>query len=95
MTANDLQSAGATPEGVAGLLIDDIELRAILRTARGMVAQVSSRGDRKSYLLKDGDQLSDGDVVVIRSKEVVFKQVIRDPTASKPFREVVKTLPGA
>jgi hypothetical protein len=36
----------------------------------------------------------DGDVVVIQPKEVVFKQVIDDPAALRPFREVVKILGG-
>lgn len=93
MSENDLRSAGPRPEGVAGLLIDEIDLRAITRTARGLVAQVRSR-DSKAYLLKDGDQLYDGDVVYIRAKEVVFKQVINDPSASRPFREVVKIPAG-
>jgi hypothetical protein len=43
-------------------------------------------------LLKGGDQLFDGDVVTISRDEVVFKQVVADPAASKPFREVVKSL---
>ena len=94
MSENDPRSAGPRPEGVAGLLIDEIDLKRIVRTARGLVAQVLSR-DSRSYLLKQGDQLFDGDVVVIQPKEVVFKQVINDPAASRPFREVVTTLDGA
>lgn len=94
MKEQDLQSAGPRPEGVPGLLIDEIELRRILRMAKGYVAEVRD-GARHPYLLKAGDQLFDGDVVSIDSKEVVFKQVVADPTASKPFREVVKSLPGA
>jgi len=90
----ELQSAGPRPDGVPGLLIDEIELKLIQRTVRGFVAQVSPQGARNSYLLREGDQLFDGDVVSIGQKEVVFKQVVQDPTASKPFREVVKRLPG-
>jgi hypothetical protein len=45
-----------------------------------------------SVLLKEGDQLYDGDVVSINRAEVVFKQIVQDPTALKPFREVVKSL---
>lgn len=93
MSENDLRFAGPRPEGVAGLLIDETDLKAIHRTSRGFVAQVVSR-ESKPYLLKDGDQLFDGDVVYIRAKEVVFKQVVADPSASRPFREVVKTLDG-
>jgi hypothetical protein len=83
---------GPRPEGVPGLLIDEIDLKGIFRTARGYVAQVAAANQKKSYLLKEGDQLYDGDVVSIGKSEVVFKQIVQDPTALKPFREIVKSL---
>ncbi len=83
---------GPRPEGIPGLLIDEIDLKGIYRTGRGYVAQVNAANQKKSYLIKEGDQLYDGDVVSIGRKEVVFKQIVQDPTALKPFREVVKSL---
>jgi hypothetical protein len=83
---------GPRPEGVPGLLIDEIDLKGIFHTSKGFVAQVLAANQKKSYLLKEGDQLFDGDVVSINRNEVVFKQVVQDPTALKPFREVVKSL---
>jgi hypothetical protein len=83
---------GPRPDGIPGLLIDEIDLTGIYKTSRGYVAQVKAANQAKSYLLKEGDQLYDGDVVSISYKEVVFKQTVQDPTALKPFREVVKTL---
>jgi len=83
---------GPRPEGVPGLLIDEIDLRGIYHTSKGFVAQVVAANQKKSYLLREGDQLFDGDVVSISKNEVVFKQVVQDPTALKPFREVVKSL---
>jgi hypothetical protein len=83
---------GPRPEGVPGLLIDEIDLKGIFRTSRGYIAQVTAANQKKSYLLKEGDQLYDGDVVTINRTEVVFKQIVQDPTALKPFREVVKSL---
>ncbi|HVT57927.1 MAG TPA: hypothetical protein VHR45_05975 [Thermoanaerobaculia bacterium] len=83
---------GPRPEGVPGLLIDEIDLKGIFRTARGYVAQVNAPNQKKSFLIKEGDQLYDGDVVSIGKSEVVFKQIVQDPTALKPFREVVKSL---
>lgn len=81
---------GPRPEGIPGLLIDEIDLLGIWRTPRGYVAQV--KASNKSYLLREGDQLFDGDVLNIHKDEVVFKQQVQDPTALKPFREVVKSL---
>ena len=83
---------GPRPEGVPGLLIDEIDLTGIFKTSHGYVAQVKAANQAKSYLLKEGDPLYDGGVVSIGHKEVVFKQTVQDPTALKPFREVVKTL---
>ncbi|HEX2252626.1 MAG TPA: hypothetical protein VHQ65_05115 [Thermoanaerobaculia bacterium] len=83
---------GPRPEGVPGLLIDEVAVTGIFRTPRGRVAQVQASDKDKSYLIREGDDLYDGDVVSIGANEVVFKQIVQDPTALKPFREVVKKL---
>jgi len=89
----DVTSAqGERPEGIAGLLIDELELQGIWITEEGPVAQVMSASQDTSILLRPGDQLWDGDVVEIALGQVTFKQTINDPTALKPFREVVKQL---
>ncbi|MCB1056187.1 MAG: hypothetical protein KDD11_11870 [Acidobacteria bacterium] len=85
---------GPRPEGIPGLLIEEISLTGIFSTPEGTLAQVKGGGKDKSYLLREGDQLYDGDVVSISFEEVVFKQIINDPAAVKPFREVVKRLGG-
>ncbi len=56
------------------------------------MAQIRSTDQEQSYLLREGDQLFDGDVVSISAVEIVFKQIVDDPTAIKPFREVVKRI---
>jgi hypothetical protein len=80
------------PEGVPGLLIDEITVRGIFRTAKGYVAQISAQNQRKSFLLREGEQVFDGDVLRIEKNQVVFRQIVNDPTVIKPFREVVKVL---
>lgn len=86
------ETRGPAPEGIPGLLIDEISLTGVFKTPRGFVAQVVASNRGKSFLLREGDQLYDGDVVSITLNEVVFKQIVNDPTALKPFREVVKKL---
>lgn len=83
---------GPRPDGIPGLLIDEIDITGIFMTVDGPVAQVASADQDKSYLLRIGDQLYDGDVISISANEAVFKQIVDDPTALKPFREVVKKL---
>jgi hypothetical protein len=80
------------PPGVPGLLIDEIDIKGIFALNNRMFAQVQTADKEKSYLIQEGDQLYDGEVVSIASNEVVFKQVVNDPSVIKPFREVVKKL---
>ena len=88
---------GPRPEGIPGLLIDEIVLRGIWVTPDGPVAQVDAPDTPVSYLIRPGDKLYDGDVVRISYSretggEIVYTQVVNDPTAPKPFREVVRRL---
>lgn len=83
---------GPRPEGIPGLLIDEIDLTGIFIMLDGPIAQVQSADKDESHLLRVGDQVFDGDVVSIDSNEVTFRQIVDDPTALKPFREVVKRL---
>ncbi|MGE0641116.1 MAG: hypothetical protein AB7G12_00210 [Thermoanaerobaculia bacterium] len=87
-----VQRKGPLPEGIPGLMIEEIDLTGIFHTNRGFVAQVLASNKEKSYLIREGDELYDGDVVSITQNEVVFKQIVNDPTVIKPFREVVKKL---
>ncbi|HEV8240032.1 MAG TPA: hypothetical protein VGS57_11740 [Thermoanaerobaculia bacterium] len=80
------------PEGVPGMLIDEISVKGIFRMQGRTFAQVQASDKDKSYLIQEGDQLYDGEVVSIAPGEVTFKQVVNDPSVIKPFREVVKKL---
>ena len=92
LLAERVAMRGPRPEGIPGLLIAEIDLTGILITSDGPFAQVRSTQEDKSYLLREGDQLYDGDVVSIAANELTFKQIVDDPTAVKPFREVIKKL---
>lgn len=80
------------PEGVPGLLIDEVTIQGIFELNGRMFSQVQTADKEKSYLIQEGDQLYDGEVVSITQNEVVFKQLVNDPSVIKPFREVVKKL---
>ena len=86
------QASEPRPEGVPGLLIDEIDIQGIFQLKGRMFAQVQTSNKEKSYLIQEGDHLYDGEVVSIKQNEVTFKQVVNDPSVIKPFREVVKKL---
>lgn len=83
--------AGQRPPGVPGIAIDDVILQGIWRTRAGYVAQIRGT-DNKSYLLRAGDQLYDGEVLRIAPNEVTFRQNLNDPQSVKPFRDITKQL---
>jgi hypothetical protein len=90
-------SNGPRPEGIPGLLIDEVTLTGVWITPDGAVAQVQSADQAVSYLLREGDRLFDGDVTSITYSretggEIRFRQIVDDPTAPKPFRDVVRKL---
>jgi hypothetical protein len=82
---------GARPPGIAGIAIDDITVQGIWKTRSGYVAQIRAT-DNKSYLLRPGDLLYDGEVTGVAPNEVTFRQNLNDPQSVKPFRDVTKQL---
>lgn len=91
-TRDSVPDRGPRPEGVPGLLIGEVDLTGIFVLPEGPVAQVQTSDRDRSYLLRAGDKLYDGDVVSVSLEELVFRQILDDPTALTPFREVVKRL---
>lgn len=77
--------------GPAGMLVDELELQGTIRTKTGWIAMMRG-ADNRSYLLKKGMTVFDGEVIDITSSEVTFRQNVNDPTNPKPFRDVVKAI---
>jgi hypothetical protein len=88
------RAAGSRPPGIAGISVDEIVLQGIWKTQAGYSAQIRGT-DNKSYLLRPGDLLWDGEVIRIGPNEVVFRQNLNDPQSVKPFRDVTKQLNAA
>ena len=82
------------PPGIAGISIDDLVVHGIWKTKAGYVAQIRAT-DNKSYLIRAGDLLYDGEVTRVGPNEVSFRQNLNDPQSVKPFREVTKQLNAA
>jgi len=83
--------AGRRPPGIAGIAVDDVMLQGIWKTRAGFVAQIRGT-DNKSYLLRAGDLLFDGEVLRVAPNELTLRQNINDPQSVKPFRDITKQL---
>ena len=83
---------GQRPPGPPGFLIDEIKLQGVIRTKQqGLIGMINGP-DNRSWLLKVGDKVLDGEVIRVTPSSVVFRQEVNDPTRIERFREVVKDL---
>jgi Tfp pilus assembly protein PilP len=91
LVRNTSERTRLRPPGLAGVMVEEIDLQGTIRTKSGWMAFVRS-ADNRSYVLRKGQVLFDGEVEEVNANEVVFRQNINDPTNPKPFREVTKTM---
>lgn len=65
------------PPGVAGFLIEELDLQGVVRTKQGLVGMVTGP-DNNGYTLRVGDKVFDGEVVRITQAAIVFRQETRE-----------------
>lgn len=89
---SDTRSAAAVrPEGLRGLTVDEIALKGVVLSRGAFVAMIQSP-DGKSYTIRAGDRLLDGNVKAVTASAVVFVQQVNDPLSLVKQREVRKPL---
>jgi hypothetical protein len=79
------------PPGLAGMLIQEVSLRGIVKTQSGYIAMIQGT-DNKSYFAREGERLYDGNIQSIDDGKVVFRQEINDPLRIEKFQQVEKNL---
>ncbi len=79
------------PPGKAGLIIAQLRVDGIVRAPNGMLAVVTNTSKR-TYFLREGDQLYDGSVQKIGPESVTFQENSKDLFGRAITREVVKRL---
>jgi Tfp pilus assembly protein PilP len=87
------QSKVARPEGIAGVLVDEVAVRGIVQTRGAWVAMIAAPNGR-TYTVRPGDRLMDGNVHTITGESVVLTQEVKDPLSLAKRREVSKPLRG-
>jgi len=71
------------------LVIDQMVLRGVVKTATGMIAVVAN-SINKAYFLRENDPVFNGYVVSITGDSVIFKENTVDRVGRRGSREVVK-----
>lgn len=79
------------PPGLAGMLIQEVSLRGIVKMQAGYIAMIQGT-DNKSYFARTGEKLYDGSIQTIDDAKVVFRQEINDPLRIEKFQQVEKSL---
>ncbi|MFQ5789619.1 MAG: hypothetical protein ACE5JI_04000 [Acidobacteriota bacterium] len=79
------------PPGLAGMLIQEVSLRGIVKTTSGFIAMIQGT-DNKSYFAREGERLYDGSIETIEQGRVVFRQEINDPLRIEKFQRIEKSL---
>jgi Tfp pilus assembly protein PilP len=91
LVRNPTEKDRVRPPGLAGVMVDELDPQGTIKVKQSWIAMM--RGpDNKSYLIRKGTTLFDGEVTEVSATEITFRQNVNDPTNPKPFREVVKTL---
>lgn len=91
--ARPAAARGARPEGLPGILVDEVVVRGILKTKDGWIAMLGLPSGR-TYTVRPGDRLMDGTVRAITAQAVVLMQEVDDPLSLEKQREVRKFLRG-
>jgi len=79
------------PPGKAGLVIAQIRVDGIVKSQTGMIAVVSNPQQR-TYFVREGDRLYDGEVEKISLEGVIFRESSKDAFGKPVEREVSKRL---
>lgn len=87
------KSPARRPDGVKGVLVSEVVVRGILKSAHGWVAMVGAPNG-KTYTVRAGDRLMDGLVRSISPQALILMQDINDPLSLDKQREVRKYLRG-
>ena len=87
----DGRPGGTRPSGVPGLLINEVNIKGIMRDRTGFLAMIQG-ADAKPYVIRPGDRLLDGSVKSIVADAVVFSQDVNDPLSLVKQREIRKPL---
>jgi hypothetical protein len=86
------QPGAVRPQGLAGMLIGEVTLKGVLKTAKGDFVALLQGPDNKTYIAKSGDKVLDGAIKTITALEVVFTQDVNDPLSLVKQREVRKAI---
>jgi Tfp pilus assembly protein PilP len=83
---------GTRKAGIEGFLIQETALKGIIRSGPGQLIALLEGTDKKTYFVKVGQRLFDGQITAMDATTVTFRQEVEDPLAREKTRELKKSL---
>jgi hypothetical protein len=80
------------PAGIEGFLIQELTLTGIVKLQDEGFVSMFQGPDNKSYFVRLGQRVYDGEVVALDMDSVTFRQEVADPLSTVRTRELVKSL---
>ena len=74
------------------LVIPELVLQGTLKDTAGKMMAVVANSTRRTYFLRENDQVFQGSVEKITSDSIIFREYIKDALGRESAREVVKKL---
>jgi hypothetical protein len=87
----DTRTVSKASTDVGGLATDDITVKGIVMSRQGFVAMIQAP-DRRTFIVRQDDQLLDGRVKAITASDVIITQDVNDPLSIVKHRDVHKAL---
>jgi Tfp pilus assembly protein PilP len=86
--------AGRPEEGMAGLAVNDLAVRGVLKSKGTFIAMVQGP-DKRAYVVHEGDKFLDGSIKAVTPEGLVIVQQVNDPLSLVKQREVRKLMRSA
>ena len=86
---------GPLPNCTSGkrcLAIPELVLQGTVKDTTGKMMAVVANSAKKTYFLRENDQVFNGSVEKITSDSIIFREYVKDPLGRETAREVVKKL---
>ena len=74
------------------LVIPELVLQGTVKDTSGKMMAVVANSTKRTYFLRENDQVFQGSVEKITSDSIIFREYIKDPLGRETAREVVKKL---
>jgi Tfp pilus assembly protein PilP len=89
---NNVAPTASCTSGKRCLAIPELVLQGTVRDISGKMMAVVSTSNRRTYTLRENDQVFNGSVEKITSDSIIFREYVKDAVGRESAKEVVKKL---